>query len=152
MLKAILLDLDNTMILYDEPQFYERYFKRVIPLFADLISPDQFPDRLLKATMSLREKDGNRPNRDFFIDRLCPGDAARGQEIWDRFMTFYENGYDAMGVPVAVPERLDAVLEHLVDLKIQLVLASNPISAISSQYNSIFSACASIFIFIFFSS
>ncbi len=127
MIKAILLDLDNTMVFFDEPLFYERYFKRIIPWFAELIPPEQFRDRLLTATMALRENSGKASNRSFFIKRLCNGDAERGRKVWNRFMKFYESEYDKISVPVSVPAGLPAVMDHLVTLEIPLVLASNPI-------------------------
>jgi FMN phosphatase YigB (HAD superfamily) len=46
MLKDVLFDLDNTLVLYDEARFYEGYFRAISPLFSDLFSPEQFRERL----------------------------------------------------------------------------------------------------------
>ncbi|MBT3603117.1 MAG: hypothetical protein HN521_08635 [Candidatus Latescibacteria bacterium] len=39
MIKAIPLDLDNTLVLDNEPEFYGHYFAALAKTFADLIPP-----------------------------------------------------------------------------------------------------------------
>jgi hypothetical protein len=40
MLKAVLTDLDNTLVLFDEVPFHQRYFDKLGRCFADLFSPE----------------------------------------------------------------------------------------------------------------
>jgi FMN phosphatase YigB (HAD superfamily) len=127
MLKAVLIDLDNTMILYDEPAFYERYFDVIIPRFEDIIPPNLFRDRLLRAILALPNQTGAGNNRDFFLDRFCSGFKNKRSDIWQRFMAFYETGYDTLKPPVTLPGDLVSVLDRLHGAGLRLVVASNPL-------------------------
>jgi len=42
MLKAILFDLDNTLIYFDELTFYKKYLSQVSQVFADIMPFDLF--------------------------------------------------------------------------------------------------------------
>jgi len=53
MLKAILFDLDNTLILFDEAIFYQGYFRRIEKLFADIMPADNFEELLITATRAI---------------------------------------------------------------------------------------------------
>jgi FMN phosphatase YigB (HAD superfamily) len=127
MLKAVLLDLDNTMVLYDEPTFYRRYFSRICRAFADILRPDEFQARVLRATMALLHNNGEMSNRRFFLERFLLEQGHRGDEIWRRFMDFYHTEYDRIEVEPIVPSGLDHVLGALQERGLKLVVASNPI-------------------------
>lgn len=126
-IKAVLLDLDNTMILFDETAFYLRYMERIVPFFADLVPEDQFRDRLLRGIRGLLKNDGDVSNRQFFLDLFCDGDAASRQAIWERFMHFYENEYEKVPVEATTPQGLRRVLDQLDAWGIELVVATNPL-------------------------
>ena len=133
MLKALLLDLDNTLVLFDEPAFYQGYFRRIAPFFADLIPPETFLKRLVKATRSLKISDGRQTNVQRFMTALTKEDKAgintqmRRHAIWQRFIQFYEEEYDRIEVVPDTPDGLHVTLEFLAGLDLNLVLASNPI-------------------------
>jgi FMN phosphatase YigB (HAD superfamily) len=127
MLRAILFDLDNTMVLFDEPAFYERYFIRIYRVFSDIFSPDEFRNRLLRATMALRGNSGAVNNRRFFMKVFVERYENLATEIWRRFMKFYEDDYDEIQVEVKVPSGLHAVISRLQQSGLKLVVASNPI-------------------------
>ena len=126
-IKAVLLDLDNTMILFDETAFYLRYMERIIPFFADLIPEDQFRDRLLRGIRGLLRNNGEVSNREFFLDTFCDGDGAVRQAVWERFMRFYEEEYEKVPVEAATPAGLDRVLDQLDGWGMELVVATNPL-------------------------
>jgi len=128
MLKAILLDLDNTMALFDEPGFYKRYFKRIAPYFSDLFPAGDFLKRMIRATQDLKENDGRLSNQEHFMATLARGAAEdqRGR-IWRRFVKFYQEEYDRIERDVTAPPGLQETLDRLVARKLKLVLASNPI-------------------------
>jgi FMN phosphatase YigB (HAD superfamily) len=133
MLKAVLLDLDNTMVLYDEPTFYQRYFVRICRAFADIFPPDEFQARVLRATMALLHNTGEVSNRHFFLQRFLHGQSDREDEIWRRFLDFYDTEYDRIEVEPTVPLGLDHVLGALQERGLKLVVASNPIFPLTVQ-------------------
>ncbi len=127
MLRAVLLDLDNTMILYDEPAFYERYFTIINRMFSDIFPPDEFRTRLIRATMSLRRNNGELSNRRFFMKVFSEGNDERKAEVWQRFTHFYETEYQSIEVEVRIPDGLHDTLGRLQQDGLKLVVASNPI-------------------------
>ncbi len=127
MLKAILLDLDNTLILYDEPAFYTRYFKKLYLRFSDHFTPEEFRRRIITSTMSLRDNQGLRNNYDYFMDSFCAELPKLRKEFQNRFMAFYGRDFDKIRVEVTAAADLHATLEQLQRMGIKLVLASNPL-------------------------
>ena len=127
MLKAVLLDLDNTMVLFDEMTFYNRYFEKLCRCFGDILPADAFTDLVLRSTISLGENNGDMSNRRFFLKTFMKDRREPAAHIWKRFMAFYETTYDEIAVEVSVPEGLNDVLDRLQKRAFKLVLASNPI-------------------------
>ncbi len=127
MLKAVLFDIDNTLILYDEYAFFSRYIPEVTKRFADIIPPEGFPQRLIGATQKLMQNDGSRPNHELFLDHFTKDYEDRREEFWGRFMAFYDTEFDAFRELVKAPEGITAVFRELEALGLKLVLASNPI-------------------------
>jgi len=127
MLEAVLIDLDNTMVLYDEAIYFERYFDKLCPCFSDLLSCDELFDRVVRITLALRENTGVTSNLEFFMDRFCSEGNGDRVEMWRRFMTFYEEEFHTIELDVSVPPGLNDVLHLLGKTELKLVLASNPI-------------------------
>jgi FMN phosphatase YigB (HAD superfamily) len=133
MLKAVLFDLDNTLVLFDEPAFYKGYFARICRSFSDIFPPEEFRNRLLRATMALRRSRGEVSNRRFFLDVFIEGYEHEVTEIWRRFMKFYEDEYDRIEVEVKVPSGLHEGISRLQQRGLKLVVASNPIFPLMVQ-------------------
>lgn len=127
MLQAILLDLDNTLVLFDETGFYLRYMERITPCFADLMPAEAFRDRLLRGIRGLARNDGSRPNSDHFMERFCEGLDGVREAVWERFMTFYATEYDRIPVTVTRPAGLADLLDRLEGWGLRLVVATNPL-------------------------
>ena len=127
MLKAVLLDLDNTLVLFNEQVFYQHYFELIAPWFADIMPSNQVGPRLLQATRALLENNGQAMNVEFFLDAFCAELPTSRARIWERFHEFYATDYDNISVPVRVPDQLCAVLDKLAACHLPLVVASNPV-------------------------
>jgi FMN phosphatase YigB (HAD superfamily) len=133
MLNAILFDLDNTLILYDEIEFYKAYFPRISRAFVDIWPPDEFRTRLIAATLALLHNDGTKTNAEYFLDEFANGYLERRGELWQRLMGFYATEYDDIQVPIALPGSLHAVIDRLLAKGLKLVVASNPIFPLNVQ-------------------
>lgn len=127
MLKAVLLDLDNTLVIFDESEFYHRFMDHIVPFFEDKIPEKQFRTRLLRSIGRLVKNDGKVTNRDFFMNQFCEGIEDQREELWNRFMGFYENEYAHIAVEAAPPKYLERVLDQLAQWGLTLVVATNPI-------------------------
>lgn len=127
MIEAVLIDLDNTMILFDETAFYQRYMERVIPYFDDLVPSREFGERLLRGIRGLLRNNGQISNRDYFLDVFCEGCENRRQAVWDRFIAFYRTEYEKIPVDVTIPAGLEALLDQLGEWGLPVVVATNPL-------------------------
>jgi FMN phosphatase YigB (HAD superfamily) len=127
MLEAVLLDLDNTLILFDEPAFYDRFFQRMAPLFEDLMPSDELARRTIAATVSLKDNDGEMCNRDWFSRAFDRGDDLPLDLLWERWMHFYREIYHPFGVEVGIPPGQAATISRLQRRGLALAIASNPI-------------------------
>lgn len=133
MLKAILFDLDNTLILFDESRFYQEYFRRIETRFADLMPADIFRKRLISATHALLQNNGEMINAEYFMNAFAEQSANRRDRLWNRFLNFYETEYDEIKVTIRLPDDLHETFHKIVRSGLKLVLASNPIFPLNVQ-------------------
>ena len=127
MLKAILFDLDNTLILFDEDIFYAGFIQRISRVFADIMPAEEFTERLITTIRSLKKNNGQISNKDYFVAGFSRGYEDRLDVLWQRFQYFYEKEYDKLKVNVSLPNSLHDVFNELLHGRFTLVLASNPL-------------------------
>jgi putative hydrolase of the HAD superfamily len=126
MLKAVLLDLDNTLLIYDEPAYYRRYFRALAPHFEDLFAREELIGRLMAATAALQTNPKRAINLDHFLKAFGDSTPLSRKELWERFMVFYRRDYGRFGLSVAAPQGLEAVLCMLKAAGLKLIIATNP--------------------------
>jgi FMN phosphatase YigB (HAD superfamily) len=127
MLNAVLFDLDNTLVLFDETAFYGRYFRQLADFFADILPPPQMQERVLRATRALLDNSGAVSNAQFFIQAFSDGLPQPPETLWSRFLDFYRSAYDTIPVSVRVPDGLKGVLAAVLQTDLKTVVATNPI-------------------------
>src|SRR5512136_28806 len=113
MLRAVLFDLDNTLIHIGERQFFQGYIPAVAKVFADVMPGDLFLDRLLSSTGLVLNNDGRMVNVDCFMNGFCAGYEDRRDEFWKRFMRFYETEYDQFRSLASAPAGVREMLLQL---------------------------------------
>lgn len=133
MIEAVLFDIDNTLILFDENAFFKSYISRITPKFADIYAPDVFYRRLVDATRSLLDNRGRRSNAEHYLDHFGEQGDDLKAELWNRFESFYATEFDRLGSMVRPVEGCKSLFNRLIDRKISLVAASNPLWPFSVQ-------------------
>jgi len=133
MIKAVLFDLDNTLILFDEAYYFKNYIHKISLAFEDIMPIQLFQQRLIGATQALIQNDGKIPNAEFYMREFCRGFEHKRAELWQRFETFYETQYDQFRELVVLPDGVRIVLDQLQALQLTLVIASNPMFPLSIQ-------------------
>jgi FMN phosphatase YigB (HAD superfamily) len=133
MLKAILFDLDNTLVLFDEAQFYQGYFRSIEKVFEDLMPADMFMERLISAVRALVQNNGEVTNAEYFKDVFAQGFMDKRDELWNRFIYFYDTEYDKLEINFSLPKNLYETMDKIVQTGFKLVLASNPIFPLNVQ-------------------
>lgn len=133
MLKAVLFDLDNTLILFNEEKFVTAYFPLIAGKFSDVLPADRFAEKLLHATLELHKNDGSRINREAFIQAFCNDIPLSADEIWNRFDDFYMNDLDDFQKMVVKTESTHNVFNYARERGLKIVIATNPIWPLVAQ-------------------
>ena len=127
LLKAVLFDLDNTLIRFDEREFFEAYIPKISRVFSDLMSPEILFEKLLLSTQMLVNNNGQMSNAEYFMSSFSRGYEKYRDEIWRRFIKFYETEFDQFQSLVSVTPGVRGVFVKLKKMGVKLVVASNPI-------------------------
>ena len=133
MLKAVLFDLDNTLILFNEVKFISAYFPLIAETFADVLHAGSFAEKLLQATMELHKNDGSMINREAFIKAFQDGIPLSADEIWHRFEKFYMEDFDVFKDMVTAPDCAHNVFNYIHKKGLKIVIATNPIWPLAAQ-------------------
>lgn len=127
MLKAVLFDLDNTLIHFDEVDFFRVYIPKVSMAFSDIMPPEMMVERLLLSTQALVTNDGQMSNVEHFLNSFSQGYEEYREEIWERFIRFYETEFDQLRALISVPPGVRDIFVRLREAGLKAVIASNPI-------------------------
>lgn len=127
MTKTILFDIDNTLILFDEVKFFKAYIKKVAPIMADIISPHNLWRTVLRATKAVLHNNGELTNKEIFFQTFTRGFEKQTEEIWNRFLEFYEKEFDQFKSLVVINKGVSEIFSTLSKLNnLKIVIASNP--------------------------
>ena len=127
MLKAVLFDLDNTLILFEEEKFLMGYYPVLMARFAGVFPDGQFAERLMKATLVLRDNNGSKINRELFMGALCDGLDVKREEVWARFEQFFSLDFDMFRDAVIPAPGAEVTFRHVKARGLKIVVATNPI-------------------------
>jgi FMN phosphatase YigB (HAD superfamily) len=133
MLKAVLFDLDNTLILFDEQKYFKSYITQLAAAFADLIPFEKFHHQLIFASQELLKNNGEMSNADYYMHAFARDLEFSKAELWQRFLNFYATGYDQFRELVAIAPGVAELFQYLDAAKLKVVIASNPMFPLSIQ-------------------
>jgi len=127
-MKALLFDLDGTLLGMDWRVFISEYLKSLSAQFVDLMEPEVFSTRLMAATQVMVDsQDPSKTNEETFIDAFFAGLEVTPEELMPRFDAFYLNQFPKLArYTEAIPEARDVILAAL-DLGLMVVVATNPV-------------------------
>ena len=128
MLKAILFDLDGTLLPMDQDYFMKLYFgslaKKVAPLNYDM---DSFVDNVWAGTVAMVKNDGSRTNREAFWARfseLCQKDCLKDEPVFDGY---YSNEFSCAKAACGYNPAVRELMEYIKAKGKTSVLATNPL-------------------------
>ena len=125
-LRAVLFDLDNTLLLFEELEFFEHYTRKLYLAFEDLMSPQEFSQRLIRSTQMMVKNNGEMTNGDFFIKDFANGTKADEKVLWQRFANFYENEFEQFQPLMKPLNGARDVILYTKQQGLKVVIASNP--------------------------
>ncbi len=125
MLKAVLFDLDGTLLLSNEEEFYSAYFKVLGDYCKDLINPFRLVDRVQQIIKKITLDNGNTTNYDKFMEEMKKemGNYL-AEKLEKRFNSFYLTAFNELK-SLTVPNVY--LIQWMRSLKVKRVLATNPI-------------------------
>lgn len=126
-MKAILFDLDGTLLPIDIEQFMNLYFYEMYKNFEDILDRETLVNHVMKATAIMVKDTSLRTNEEVFMDAyemLIGSDISDHKARWDKFYAGSYKNVQASSKTSA--EMIEAV--SLLKVKgYQLVLVTNPL-------------------------
>lgn len=128
MIKAVLFDLDGTLLNVDMDVFIEKYLQKLSHYFAGLIEPEQFSEALLAATKAMIvSKNPKQTNQETFMADFFMRIKQPPEKIMPMLDEFYRSVFPKLrGLAEPFPKASTA-LDAAIDKGYRIVLATNPI-------------------------
>lgn len=127
-IKAVLFDLDGTLLPMDQDTFTAAYFRL---LAADLAPHGYDPDTLIKCvwqgTRAMVKNDGTRTNEEAFWECFCGLIGEHAREDAPLFEEFYRTRFSGAKAACGFEPRAKETVETLRHLGLRLILATNPL-------------------------
>lgn len=126
-MKAILFDLDGTLLPMDIEQFMKLYFYEMHKNFEDIMDMETLVDHVMKATAIMVHDTTVRTNEEVFMEAyemLTGADMIDHKKRWD---AFYQNGYKNVKASSKTSAQMIEAVRVLKVKGYQLVLVTNPL-------------------------
>ncbi len=127
-IRALLIDLDNTLMLFNEDEFLTNYGALAAPYFSDLLDESSFFQKLLASTLKMLKNDGTVTNLEaftqFFITDLP---ELTFDQCVQRFKQFYSESFHHLSRIIHPVSYARTLLKQVIKANIQVVIATNPI-------------------------
>lgn len=127
-MKAILFDLDGTLLPIDMHEFESIYFRGLSSHFMDWMEPKAFIDIVWKATVAMVTSQDERTNEEVFYEAFTPliGEH-RVSEAVKRFEHFYKGKFSDLKKALRPGHEWKPILSELKHKGYALVCATNPL-------------------------
>ena len=128
MLKAVLFDLDGTLLPMDQGVFMKDYFGRLIRRLAPLgYTPELFLASMKAGIAAMTANDGSRTNEEVYWAAYT---ATSGRDLCAEapvLDAFYENEFDEVAASCGFNPEAAAIVRDLKAKGIRVILATNPL-------------------------
>jgi len=126
-LKAILFDLDGTLIDVDLNQFIPGYLKLFSNSVAHLIPAKKMVPAILKASEFVNSNDGKIPNEEVFSNAFFPVEGYEQDELQPLFTKFYEEDFKKLQKFTIKKPEARKVIQTAFNKDYKVVIATTPV-------------------------
>jgi len=125
-IKAVLFDLDNTLIFFNEKRFYETYVSKLSKRFEEIMTLPEFAKKLMISTQLMTNNNGKQDNAEFFINDFSKNLQIDKNEVWKRFDDFYNTEFVQLKNLMYPHSEIPDIIHKIQKMGFKLVIASNP--------------------------
>lgn len=126
-IKALLFDLDGTLLDYDmRKDFVPHYLEGLAAHVGSLVPPKKLTDSILRSSEAIIKGDGRRTNEQVFADTFYPMVGVARETLEPRLMDFYEEGFPKLSRYTNPKPEARQVMQSAFDLGYCVVIATNP--------------------------
>ena len=127
-LKAILFDLDGTLLPMDQSAFVKDYFGRLVKRISPLgYAPDDIVNAIWTGTAAMVKNDGKKTNEEVFWDSFAAVVGERIRKEEPHFAAFYREEFDLVRHSCGFDPDAAPTVSALKKMGLRLVLATNPL-------------------------
>lgn len=128
MIKAVLFDLDGTLLPMDMDEFLKEYFHLLTKKMEKYLEPQKFIAELMAATFAMiNNTDPETTNEQVFLKAFFSTTGLDPQEIMPIFHEFYETDYCQIGKRLQPEPLVKEIIKAAAAKGLKLVLATNPL-------------------------
>lgn len=133
-MKAILFDLDGTLLPMEQETFTKMYFKALAGKLAPYgYNPTELMKAIWQGTDSMVQNEGLHSNEKVFWDTFSNIYGKKGYDDRKIFDDFYLNDFDVLKDVCGYEPQVEEVIKKMKELGYKLILASNPIFPMVAQ-------------------
>lgn len=127
-LKAVLFDLDGTLLPMDQDVFIKTYFKGIAAKLAPHgYEPKALIDTIWAGTVQMIKNDGQTTNEKAFWNCFASGYGEKSLEDLPLFEKFYQESFDEVQAVCGYQPAAAEMIAKLKKAGLRVVLATNPI-------------------------
>jgi FMN phosphatase YigB (HAD superfamily) len=126
-IRAILFDLDGTLLDTDMDVFLPHYFEALAARLAHVLPPDQFMAHLMQASAAMAANDGHETNQAVFESAFFPLAGHSLQELEPTFIDFYAKDFPRLRQYTRRKPEARPVVQAAFERGYDVVIATNPL-------------------------